>query len=280
MQTARSAAAPLYIALLPGPDRHRGRRTARLLLPDTAAQLKPLGDGFIKLIKMMIAPIIFCTVVTGIAGMENMKAVGKTGVLALLYFEVVSTLALIVGLVIVNVVQPGVGMNVDVSHARRQVGRAVRERGRAAERHRLPAERHPDDDRRRLRQGRHPAGAAVLGAVRLRAARGRRAGASGLRLRRSASQVLFRIVGIIMRLAPIGAFGAMAFTIGKYGLGTLASLGKLMACFYATCLFFIFFVLGPIAACTASASAGSCATFATSCSSCSARPRRSRCCRA
>ncbi|HJY36255.1 MAG TPA: cation:dicarboxylase symporter family transporter, partial [Steroidobacteraceae bacterium] len=82
--------------------------------PDTAAQLRPLGDGFIKLIKMMIAPIIFCTVVTGIAGMENMKAVGKTGVLALVYFEVVSTLALIVGLVIVNVVKPGAGMNIDV----------------------------------------------------------------------------------------------------------------------------------------------------------------------
>ena len=91
---------------------------------------------------MMIAPIIFCTVVTGIAGMENMKEVGKTGVLALLYFEVVSTLALIVGLVIVNVVQPGAGMNVDVSHARRQGGRDLRQGGRAAERHRLPAERH------------------------------------------------------------------------------------------------------------------------------------------
>src|SRR6188474_2485710 len=84
-------------------------------LPEHATQFKPLGDGFIKLIKMMIAPIIFCTVVTGIAGMENMKAIGKTGVLALLYFEVVSTLALIVGLVIVNVVKPGAGMNVDVS---------------------------------------------------------------------------------------------------------------------------------------------------------------------
>src|SRR6478735_6880162 len=83
--------------------------------PQTGEAMKPLGDGFIKLIKMMIAPIIFCTVVTGIAGMENMKAVGKTGVLALVYFEVVSTLALIVGLVIVNVVKPGAGMNVDVS---------------------------------------------------------------------------------------------------------------------------------------------------------------------
>src|SRR5690349_18293947 len=83
--------------------------------PETATQFKPLGDGFIKLIKMMIAPIIFCTVVTGIAGMENMKAIGKTGALALLYFEVVSSIALIVGLVIVNVVQPGAGMNVDVS---------------------------------------------------------------------------------------------------------------------------------------------------------------------
>ncbi|MBL8269364.1 cation:dicarboxylate symporter family transporter, partial [Steroidobacter sp.] len=84
-------------------------------MPETATLFKPLGDGFIKLIKMLIAPIIFCTVVTGIAGMENMKAIGKTGALALLYFEVVSTIALVVGLVIVNVVQPGAGMNVDVS---------------------------------------------------------------------------------------------------------------------------------------------------------------------
>src|SRR3990170_5689472 len=82
-------------------------------IPETATQFKPLGDGFIKLIKMMIAPIIFCTVVTGIAGMENMKAVGKTGALALLYFEIVSSIALIVGLVVVNVVQPGAGMNID-----------------------------------------------------------------------------------------------------------------------------------------------------------------------
>src|SRR5688500_3135389 len=84
-------------------------------VPELGAQMKPLGDGFIKLIKMMIAPIIFCTVVTGIAGMENMKAVGRTGVLALLYFEVVSSIALVIGLVIVNVVEPGVGMNIDVS---------------------------------------------------------------------------------------------------------------------------------------------------------------------
>src|SRR5690606_24932060 len=99
-------------------------------VPETATQFKPLGDGFIKLIKMMIAPIIFCTVVTGIAGMENMKAVGKTGALALLYFEIVSSLALIVGLVIVNVVQPGAGMNVDVSQLD---ARAVESYAKAAE---------------------------------------------------------------------------------------------------------------------------------------------------
>lgn len=81
--------------------------------PDLGAQMKPLGDGFVKLIKMIIAPVIFCTVVTGIAGMESMKAVGRTGAIALLYFEVVSTIALIIGLVIVNIVQPGAGMNVD-----------------------------------------------------------------------------------------------------------------------------------------------------------------------
>src|SRR5205823_5244813 len=127
--------------------------------PQMGEQMKPLGDGFIKLIKMLIAPIIFCTVVHGIASMEDLKKVGRVGLKALIYFEVVTTLALIDS----------------VSHA------------------------------------------------------------------------LFNIVGFVMKLAPIGAFGAMAFTIGKYGVGTLLSLGKLMAAFYATCLIFIFVVLGAIA---------------------------------
>ncbi|GFE79041.1 C4-dicarboxylate transport protein 2 [Steroidobacter agaridevorans] len=215
--------------------------------PETATQFKPLGDGFIKLIKMMIAPIIFCTVVTGIAGMENMKAVGKTGALALLYFEVVSSIALIVGLVIVNVVQPGAGMNVDVSQLD---ARSVETYAKAAEQqsitdfllHVIPTtivDAFAKGDILQVLLFSVLFGFALHGV-------GERARIVFDFVDRFAS-VMFRIVGMIMRLAPIGAFGAMAFTIGQYGLASLASLGKLMACFYATCLFFVFVVLGAIA---------------------------------
>jgi aerobic C4-dicarboxylate transport protein len=215
--------------------------------PEHAAQLKPLGDGFIKLIKMMIAPIIFCTVVTGIAGMENMKAIGKTGALALLYFEVVSTIALVVGLVVVNVVQPGAGMNVDVSQLD---AKAVESYAKAAEQQSVTdfllnvipttiVDAFAKGDILQVLLFSVLFGFALHGV-------GARARPIFDFIDRFAS-VMFRIVGMIMRLAPLGAFGAMAFTIGKYGLGSLASLGKLMACFYATCLFFVFFVLGAIA---------------------------------
>ncbi len=215
--------------------------------PETATQFKPLGDGFIKLIKMMIAPIIFCTVVTGIAGMENMKAVGKTGALALLYFEVVSSIALIVGLVIVNVVQPGAGMNVDVSQLD---AKAVATYAKAAEQQSVTdflLNVIPTTIVDAFAKG------DILQVLLFSVLFGFALHAVGERARvifdfvdRFAA-VMFRIVGMIMRLAPIGAFGAMAFTIGQYGLASLASLGKLMACFYATCLFFIFVVLGAIA---------------------------------
>jgi L-cystine uptake protein TcyP (sodium:dicarboxylate symporter family) len=132
--------------------------------------MKPLGDGFIKLIKMIIAPIIFCTIVVGIAGMEDMKKVGKTGGLALLYFEVVSTIALIVGLVVVNVWAAGCGMNVDVATLDTKAHRQVRRARQDADDGGFPAEHHPDQRRRRLREGRHAAGAVLLHPVRLRAA--------------------------------------------------------------------------------------------------------------
>jgi aerobic C4-dicarboxylate transport protein len=215
--------------------------------PDLGAQMKPLGDAFIKLIKMMIAPIIFCTVVTGIAGMENMKAIGKTGVLALLYFEIVSTIALIVGLVIVNVVKPGAGMNVDVSTLD---ANSVAAYAKAAEQQSVTEfllNVIPSTIFGAFTTG------DILQVLLFAVLFGFALHAVGERARPiydfvdRISHVLFRIVGMIMRLAPIGAFGAMAFTIGKYGLGTLASLGKLMACFYATCLAFIFIVLGAIA---------------------------------
>jgi aerobic C4-dicarboxylate transport protein len=217
------------------------------LWPETGAQMKPLGDGFIKLIKMIIAPVIFCTVVTGIAGMENMKAVGKTGVLALLYFEIVSTLALIIGLVIVNVVRPGAGMNVDASTLDAS---EVEVYARAAEQQSITdflLNVIPTTIVDAFAKG------DILQVLLFSLLFGFALHAVGERARiifdfvDRFSQVLFRIVGFIMRVAPIGAFGAMAFTIGKYGLASLAKLGYLMACFYATCLLFIFVVLGAIA---------------------------------
>ncbi|HEX2494301.1 MAG TPA: dicarboxylate/amino acid:cation symporter [Steroidobacter sp.] len=215
--------------------------------PELGAQMKPLGDGFIKLIKMMIAPVIFCTVVAGIAGMENMKAIGKTGVLALVYFEIVSTIALIVGLLIVNVVGPGVGMAVDVSTLDAD---SVESYAKAAEQQSVAdflLNVIPSTVFGAFTTG------DILQVLLFAVLFGFALHAVGERARPvydlvdRISHVLFGIVGMIMRLAPLGAFGAMAFTIGKYGLGALASLGKLMACFYATCLFFIFGVLGAVA---------------------------------
>jgi aerobic C4-dicarboxylate transport protein len=216
--------------------------------PELGAMMKPLGDGFIKLIKMIIAPIIFCTVVCGIAGMESMKAVGRTGVLALIYFEIVSTLALIVGLVIVNIVEPGAGMNIDVSTLD---PKAVESYAKAAEQQSvvdfllnvIPTTVVDAFARGEILQ---VLLFALLFGFALHATGER--GRNVFELIDRLSHVLFRIVSMIMRLAPIGAFGAMAFTIGKYGLSSLAQLGWLMACFYATCLVFIVMVLGAIAA--------------------------------
>ncbi|KML64570.1 dicarboxylate/amino acid:cation symporter [Pectobacterium peruviense] len=218
--------------------------------PQLGEQMKPLGDGFVKLIKMIIAPVIFCTVVTGIAGMESMKSVGRTGAAALLYFEVVSTIALIIGLVVVNVVQPGVGMNIDPST--------------------LDASAVAVYTQQASQQGLIPflmdvIPASVVGAF----ASGNIlqvllfAVMFGFALHRlgpkgkvifdvidSFSKVIFGVINMIMKLAPLGAFGAMAFTIGKYGVGTLVQLGQLILCFYITCILFVFLVLGSIAKAT------------------------------
>lgn len=215
--------------------------------PETGAKMKPLGDGFIKLVKMMIGPIIFCTVVTGIAGMESMKSVGKTGVLALLYFEVVSTIALIIGLVIVNVVRPGEGMNIDVTtlDASKIEGytHAAQEQGIVD----FLMQVIPNTVTDAFARGE------ILQILLFALLFGFALHAAGERARivfeliDRLAQVLFGIIGIIMRLAPLGAFGAMAFTIGNYGVSKLSDLAWLMACFYATCLLFVFVVLGTIA---------------------------------
>jgi len=215
--------------------------------PDTAQAMQPLGDGFIKLIKMLIAPIIFCTVVTGIGGMEKLREVGKAGGLALLYFEVVTTLALIVGLVIVNVLRPGVGMNVDPATL------DVRAVAQYAQPGRLPGVVDyllaiiPSTFLDAFAKGDvlQVLLLALLFGFALHAAGGRNT--IVYELIEKASAVLFRIVGIVMRAAPIGAFGAMAFVIGKYGVGTLRSLAELLACFYLTCVVFVLVVLGSIA---------------------------------
>ena len=214
--------------------------------PETGVALKPLGDGFVKLIKMVIAPIIFCSVVSGIAGMQDMKAVGKTGGYALLYFEIVSTVALIIGLVVVNVVQPGVGMHVDPSTLDASKIAAYAQAGEAQTTIGFLLNVIP---------------ATVVGAF----ANGdilqvlffsvifafalQRMGEFGrpvLEFIDRIAHVMFGIINMIMKVAPIGAFGAMAFTIGQYGVGSLVQLGQLMLCFYITCFFFVLIVLGGI----------------------------------
>jgi aerobic C4-dicarboxylate transport protein len=215
--------------------------------PQLGEQMKPLGDGFIKLIKMLIAPIIFCTVVVGIAGMEDMKKVGKTGGLALLYFEIVSTLALIVGLVIVNVLQPGAGMNVDAASLDTKGIAAYTGPGKMGTTTEFLLNVIPSTFVDAFAKGEilQVLLLAVLFGFALHGFGGR--GTLVFDMIEKTSHVLFKIVGYVMKLAPIGAFGAMAFTIGKYGLGSLFSLGKLMGSFYLTCLIFIFVVLGTIA---------------------------------
>ena len=214
--------------------------------PQVGVDMKPLGDGFIKLIKMIIAPIIFCTVVIGIAGMEDMKKVGKTGGLALLYFEVVSTLALIVGLVIVNFLQPGVGMNVDPATIDTKSIAAYTAPGKMQGTVDFLMNIIPSSVVDAFAKGEilQVLLFSVLFGFALHKFGGR--GTMVFDLIEKLSHVLFDIVGLIMKVAPVGAFGAMAFTIGKYGVASLFSLGKLMGAFYLTCLIFVFVVLGII----------------------------------
>jgi len=215
--------------------------------PATGEAMKPLGDGFIKLIKMIIAPIIFCTVVIGIAGMEDMKKVGKTGGLALLYFEIVSSIALVVGLVIVNVVGPGVGMNINPASLDTKGIAAYTGPGKMQSTTEFLLAIIPTTVVDAFAKGEilEVLLFSVMFGFALHKFGGR--GTLVFDMIEKLSHVLFSIVGMIMRVAPIGAFGAMAFTIGKYGVGSLLSLGKLMGTFYATCLIFIFVVLGLIA---------------------------------
>jgi aerobic C4-dicarboxylate transport protein len=218
-----------------------------ILFPALGSQMKPLGDGFIKLIKMMIAPIIFCTVVLGIAGMEDMKKVGKTGGFALLYFEIMSTVALVVGLLVINIVRPGAGMNIDPATLDTKAIAAYAEPGKLQSGTDFLINVIPTSVVDAFAKGEILQ--VLFFSVLFGFALHKFGGKNSLvfNLIEKTSHVLFQIVSIIMKVAPIGAFGAMAFTIGTYGLGSLANLAKLMATFYITCVIFIFVVLGLVA---------------------------------
>ena len=215
--------------------------------PETGAAMRPLGDGFIKLIRMMIGPVIFTTIVVGIAHMGEMREVGRIGLRAFVYFEVVSTLALVIGLVVVNVLQPGAGLHVTASPA--DVRAAAGYGAQATQAHDTVAfllnlipttitDAFARGDILQILVVSTLIGIALLGlGERVRAL---------VTVVEQASQVFFAIIGIIMRLAPVGAFGAMAFTVGRYGIGSLLSLGKLMAGVYITCVLFVVIVLGGI----------------------------------
>jgi aerobic C4-dicarboxylate transport protein len=216
--------------------------------PETGAAMRPLGDGFIRLIRMIIAPIIFGTVVVGIARMGDMKNVGRIGIRALIYFEVVSTLALLIGLVVINIYQPGAGINADPATLDTK---AVAAYTSSAEHlstvdflmNVIPATVIDAFARGEILQVLFFS--VLFGLALLHFGE---KGRGLVAIIDEFTHALFGVVGLIMRVAPIGAFGAMAFTIGQYGIGTLFSLGKLMAGFYLTCLLFIIVVLGAIAA--------------------------------
>ncbi len=218
-----------------------------IFAPSTAVAMKPFGDGFIKLIKMIIAPIIFCTVVLGIAGTEDLKKVGRTGGLALLYFEVVTTLALFLGLFIVNVIRPGAGMNVDVRTLDASAVSAYTGSAKTQSTKDFLLNVIPNTFVDAFAKGEilQVLFLAVLFGIALQQLGARRKRL--LEFVEAISETLFSIVGIIMRAAPLGAFGAIAFTVGAYGMTSLLSLAKLMGTFYLTCLAFVFLVLGSIA---------------------------------
>ena len=215
--------------------------------PELGASMKPLGDGFIKLVKMIIAPVIFITVVVGIAKMGDLRHVGRIGLKALIYFEVLTTIALIIGLYIANTMKPGVGMDVDMAHldtaAIADYKKAAGEQGIVS----FLLKLIPDTF-----FGAFAGGellqvllvALLFGAALTRVGE---PGARILHLLDDAGQVFFRIVGTIMRLAPIGAFGAMAFTVGKFGVAKLVSLAWLLLSVYGTCVLFVFVVLNGVA---------------------------------
>ena len=214
--------------------------------PNVGVRMEPLGDAFIKAIRVLIAPIIFCTVVHGISSMADMAKVGRVALKALIYFEVLTTIALVVGLVAVNLFQPGAGMNLDLSHIDASSVAPYLEQTQRRTTAQFLLNIIPNTFIGAFSEGN------VLQVLYISVLCGFALSAMGKAgkplndLIAVAGQMFFRIVAIVMWAAPIGAFGAIAFTVGKFGAGSLVSLGKLLISFYITCLIFIFAVLWPI----------------------------------
>ncbi|HSI08124.1 MAG: dicarboxylate/amino acid:cation symporter [Rariglobus sp.] len=217
------------------------------LNPEVGAQLKPLGDAFIRLIKMLIGPIIFLTVVIGIAGMGDIKRLGRVGAKAMIYFEVVSTLALVIGMVVVNVVKPGAGINATIETLDAKSVEAYTKAATHSSTLDFFLHIIPDTFVGAFANGE------ILQVLLISVLFGFALSRLGeharpvINLLNEVSRAFFGMVSIVTKIAPIAAFGAMAFTIGKYGLGSLLSLGKLMLCVYITCGLFVAIVLGGIA---------------------------------
>lgn len=215
--------------------------------PKTGAALKPLGDGFIQLIKMMIAPVIFCTVVHGIASMSDLRKVGRVGIKALVYFEVVSTIALAIGLLVGNIARPGDGFNIDPASLDPKAvsGYVARAKEEGIVAHLLAI--IPNSFFDALAKGDLLQVLLIAILTGFAVARLGALGEQIVEVIHAAGRVFFRIIGMIVRLAPLGAFGAMAFTVGAYGLGSLWNLFELILTFYVTSVLFVLIVLGTIA---------------------------------
>jgi aerobic C4-dicarboxylate transport protein len=215
--------------------------------PGEGVAMKPLGDGFIKLIKMIIAPVIFCTVVSGIAGMQDIKKIGRVGGKALLYFEVVSTFALVIGLFVANILRPGAGFNADPATLDTKAIAEYTAKAKAQSTTDFVMNIIPNTVVDAFAKGdilQVLLVAILFGfALSLIGEKGKPV----IKLIDDLAHAIFAVVGIIMKAAPIGAFGAMAFTIGKYGIASLKPLAALMGSFYLTCALFIFIVLGTVA---------------------------------
>ncbi|MCR5881113.1 dicarboxylate/amino acid:cation symporter [Phenylobacterium sp. J367] len=219
------------------------------LWPTFGAGLKPLGDAFIKLVKLVIAPVIFCTVAAGIARMSDIKTFGRVGGKALIYFEIVSTLALVVGLIVGRVIQPGRGFNIDPATLDPSVAAGYVEKAKHGEGlveyllHLIP-----DTFVGAFADGNLLQVLLLAILVGYACTRLGEFGTQTANVLDQIAKVFFGVIHVVVRLAPIGAFGAMAFTIGKYGVDSLLQLGALVATFYITALLFVIVVLGSICA--------------------------------